>query len=259
VYSACIRDVETHFWMDDDYSRWYFSRLPSGYLYEDQVTRLLLEHISNSCYFVDVGANLGWYACVVAAHSQNGNVLALELDASNCERLRRNVVLNNYDNVEIMCVAVLDCAGVGYYRGRTNSALLRLDPTVRDGSKGHYQVETVMLDSVLEGRETNRLDVVKIDVEGAELRALKGMSKTLAKRRPTLIVEYHKNELAEWGESSEDLIHFLEHYSYSVFELPQGKIPGAHRALRTVRTASSLPGNCVLYAVAGTPRWEVET
>jgi hypothetical protein len=86
-----------------------------------------------------------------------------------------------------------------------------------------YPVEVVTLDSALEHKPFKSIDVIKIDIEGAELRALRGATKTIERFKPLLLIEIVESALREAGTTSEELGAFLRQRDYVLFDVIAGK------------------------------------
>ena len=126
--------------------------------------------------FVDVGANIGGYSIRLARRFEK--VISVEPNPRVAELLRKNVQLNGLGNIEIVQGAASDLDG---------EAILSVPPgrdalssIVREFPGGeHFKVNTMTLDGLLD--KYDKIDLIKIDVEGAELKALKGAAKSLEK------------------------------------------------------------------------------
>jgi FkbM family methyltransferase len=152
---------------------------------EPELQAFLERHLRRGSVFYDVGANVGYFSIVGAALvGPGGQVVAFEPSAANVAALRRNAELNGLDHVRVVEAAVGGAAGHA-----------RFDPGPSDQQgrltdDGQVQVDVVTVDDVVAGG-TPPPDVVKIDVEGAELACLTGALKTLRDHRPTIVCEVH--------------------------------------------------------------------
>jgi FkbM family methyltransferase len=154
---------------------------PSGHVHElgPWLRTLLARGV-----FLDVGAHVGHWSVRLAG--QASKVIAVEPNPETARILRTNVAMNNLSNVVVYEVAAWDC-----------DTMLRLEPPdglpigggtrVLDDGKG--TVKAVRLDALLAAEPA--VDLVKLDVEGADLHALEGMRGLLAKHRPAMLVECH--------------------------------------------------------------------
>ena len=139
---------------------------------------------------VDVGANIG-YNTVYASRRAGpaGTVIAVEPAADNVRVLRENIARNEIENVVVHAVAAGRTRGLRdlFLRGDTSAVNSLFRESVYAEVTGVERVTVVPLDELVGGD----VDLVKIDVEGAELEALAGMTRLLANRAIQLIVEWH--------------------------------------------------------------------
>lgn len=157
--------------------------------YEPEITRLLQALITPGATALDIGANIGIHTVTMAKQAGNGRVLAFEPHPQTVQRLRANLALNGLSQTEVVEVALLDRAGdVSLFAGT--------DCNPATSSLRGYQgwsstsVKGATLDDVLRERDVERVNVVKIDVEGFESAVLAGAQTMLGRDRPALIFEY---------------------------------------------------------------------
>jgi FkbM family methyltransferase len=206
--------------------------------YEPDAWGAFLNHIRPGDTLVDVGANLGLYT--VAAAKRGARVIAVEPDPANVRQIRRNARLNR---VEVAIVEVLAGAQIGTaplaLRGSpvSGSVDMYLGPTTR------YAVAAVLtLDALL---KDERVDLLKIDVEGAEIDVLRGAEQTLRDKRPrAILIEVHPPSFALIGQTLEDLTGLIDAGGYDRCVLWKGG--GAERWLATPsrRSAVRRSGSC---------------
>ena len=151
--------------------------------------RLFDRYVKAGATVIDVGANIG-YNTIYAARlaGSRGRVIALEPTPDTLSVLRRNIAASGFDNVAVEPVAAGRAAGTRdfFVRGRI-SAVNSLYPDSRYADvTSVLRVTVAPLDDLVAGP----VDVVKIDVEGAEIDILEGMSRILRDPRVTLIVEW---------------------------------------------------------------------
>jgi FkbM family methyltransferase len=174
--------------------------------YEIWVSQWLKQYLQPGDTYWDVGANYGLTVLQVAPIlGQNGKILAIEPSQANLEVLHRNIHLNNHENItEILEAAVCDSHGgtikfslLNEGDSPSNSLMFSeinqsLDPNVDIPEVSQeISVPSVSLDGLIsEGRTSPKL--VKIDVEGAELKVLEGASQLLSsEHKPILILAVH--------------------------------------------------------------------
>ena len=164
--------------------------------YEPETTRLFQTLLRPGQTVVDIGAHVGYYTLLAArAVGPAGSVYAFEPAPENAALLRRNVELNGYQNVVIVSQAVSDRSGhFPLFLNRLDTGFHSLQKTLQpsDSEAAHaVTVSTITLDAFLEAEGWPRIDVVKMDVEGGEGMALRGMRGFLQRAGDvTLIIEF---------------------------------------------------------------------
>ena len=187
--------------------------------YEPQVSRVVTQLLSPGMTVVDAGANWGYFTLLAASLvGPAGRVLAFEPDPRVFDLLQRNLSLNAFAHVTALPLAasrstttlVLD----GYAENASNRGVSR----VREGgsaSATSFLVHAARMDDVLEQREIRAVDLIKIDVEGAEDAVLDGMRAGLAAGRyRRILIELHPALLAERGQSPDQCCQMLRDAGY---------------------------------------------
>jgi FkbM family methyltransferase len=162
---------------------------------EPHVQEALHDSLTEGNVFYDVGANVGFFTIIAARLvGSSGKVFAFEPLPQHVAALKRNVELNEFRNIEILttAVAALDGTGALQLHGKSEDSLRAKLETAGSlkGADELVPVKVVSIDSEIQ-RGLAPPDVVKIDVEGAELDVLTGMKETLQAHGPTVICELH--------------------------------------------------------------------
>jgi FkbM family methyltransferase len=177
---------------------------------EARYVALLREHVEPGTTVVDVGANVGFFTRYFADWTgPTGRVLAIEPEAGNVERLRAMIRSRRLDAiVEPFHAAAAE---------RPGPLALTIDPY---HPAGHFLSDTgvptagVTVDDLVRRHSQRRVSLLKIDVQGAELRVLQGATWTLETSRPVLLVELEEKALRLQGASVETVVQFLASYGY---------------------------------------------
>ena len=147
-----------------------------------------------SSIVVDVGANIGGYAIRLARSAQH--VIAIEPEPGNFAQLVSHIELNRLNNVTPLNVAVSDRRGRGVLHISQQSGGHSLETRAWTPGTGiSVDVETILLDDVVERHRLLKIDWLKIDVERHELAVLNGADRALSMTR-NLILEFDIAELA---------------------------------------------------------------
>jgi len=134
--------------------------------------------------FLDIGANVGVMSFAAARTvGPAGRVIAVEPNGANLQRLYGGIVRNGFANVRVLPFAASNRPAIFALAGGTSNTY------VVESGPGQEYVQSVVLDEALAGLD--RLDVVKIDIEGHEPLALEGFARTLRRFRPRLLLEFN--------------------------------------------------------------------
>ena len=192
--------------------------------YEPHTLAMLRRFVRPGHVFVDVGANAGVFS-LVASHyvGRSGRVFSFEPSQREYQRLCDAVSLNGIgDIVTPLQAAVGARAGREVLRvaSEPHSGLNTLgsDFPYKDVAVSALeQVEVTTLDDCARDRSLGRIDVIKIDIEGAEAAALAGAAESLRRYRPVLILEVFSRSLALNGSSVADVQRHLVEAQYRLF------------------------------------------
>jgi FkbM family methyltransferase len=184
--------------------------------FDPAVTAYIIGRLSPGGTFIDVGANIGWYAFRAAQIvGQGGRVLAVEVDSRALRCLQRTAHHNSDLPIDIAAIAADHADGFAHLRMATECG-----HSVLSVSDSDRLVPTRTLDSLVKSKGYHRVDLLKIDVEGAELRVLKGATDLLRQFRPRIVCELIPENLEEQGDSVGGLNELLLELGYSVAPLP---------------------------------------
>jgi FkbM family methyltransferase len=140
--------------------------------------------------FYDIGANVGFYTLLASfSVGTSGKVFSFEPLPRNAGLLRRHLALNAIKNAQVFEAAVADVDGISRFSQSHNNSEGRL------AESGEMSVKVIALDSLLDSMP--RPTHIKIDIEGAELRALQGAEKTFRLAKPVLFLATHGKEVHE--------------------------------------------------------------
>ena len=166
--------------------------------------------LSPGSIFIDVGANMGIYTLVASRLvGEGGRVIAFEPSTQSFPLLQQNIALNSLTNVCAFPLALSDSTGKAwlYHPGIPDGNSLGRDPAWGNDAE---EVATETLDHMVEQAFLKRVDVIKIDVEGAEELVLRGATKVLTSIRPAIIFEVNPGFSALLGLSAQGASKLLE-------------------------------------------------
>ena len=183
--------------------------------YELDLTKRLVQHAMQGRLLVDIGANYGYYSLLWAAARPENRVFAFEPAPRNYDGMKANIARNGMQKqIELHALAV------GADRGKLQFALGPEEQTGWGGlslaaSENTIEVDVIRMDEFWQRDEP--IDVLKIDVEGADTWVLKGAQKLLESRSVRHIYyEQNKNRMRELQIAEQEAAEFLEAAGYSV-------------------------------------------
>lgn len=202
--------------------------------YEPEIVELIRATCKPGGTSIDAGANVGCHALIMAeCTGDSGRVLALEPHPRGFERLRANVEMNGLAQVETLRTAAGAEIGLMHlyapapaHHGAGKATLyegnLALDPGAAAAMEC-LEVPVTTIDRLMFARECERLDLIKIDVEGHEMPSLRGARETIARLRPTVIFEYTAEYWQNAGATFTDARAFFEAQRYDLrYVTPHG-------------------------------------
>jgi FkbM family methyltransferase len=177
--------------------------------------RFVLDSVPRDGVYVDVGANNGFfYSLQVARRHPGARVFAFEPDPQILPHLERNVHRNRFGNqIEIVAQAVSDTVGqVRLSAGLGASGYL----LGQDDPHPSIKVAGTSLDAFAKARQLDRIDLIKVDIEGLEERMLRGSQTVLLEFQPILVLELLDQHLRRSGSSRAGVEQLLEDHGYLV-------------------------------------------
>jgi len=158
--------------------------------YEPHVTAALERILTPESTFVDIGANMGWFTLLAASRARR--VIAIEPNHNNVQLLYRSLLSNRFENVKVIEGAVTD--GPRFLQLNFHHSNGAVAP-IADMLESIPFVRGDSLDNLL--RDVDPIDVMKMDIEGHEPIALRGMTDILTRFRPVLLAEFHPSAIRD--------------------------------------------------------------
>jgi len=166
-------------------------------VHEPLLTRLLSMEIKRDMVCIDIGANIGYYALLESKLvGEDGKVIVFEPSPANFKYLSENLNSQSqkFSHTEAHNVAIGSTDGYVNFLIQDWSNLCRVidEPSNNNNDNNVIKVPVRRLDSFLKENPLDRLDFIRMDVEGYEVNIYKGMKEIIAKFRPMLLMEVHK-------------------------------------------------------------------
>ncbi len=195
-----------------------------GRVYEPATTAFFKEVIKPGMTVVDIGANAGYYTLLAARLAgDRGRVYAFEPEPENYAVLVKNVEVNGHHNVLCRQQAVASESGrVQFFLAGESGAHSLY--TGKASPRRRIMVEATSLDEFFRKDGWPHIDLIKMDIEGAELRALEGMVELVRRAKNLkLIMEFYPRLLRKAGVEPETLLNRLHDMGFSIRDIDERK------------------------------------
>lgn len=191
--------------------------------YENQVIRVFCDALGKlqpHDAVIDVGANIGFYSVIAAGALQNArnSIHAFEPNPRIFAELERNLARNHFTNTRAHCQAVGDVVSEMTLYVQENAITYSSLRRTQDFLTNEIRVPVTTLDSYAQ-QENLKIGLLKMDVEGAELLALRGAREVLQRDHPTLLYEEFPRGYREFGYTTGDVRAFLHELGYRLFAI----------------------------------------
>jgi len=179
--------------------------------YEEGSAHIFKNLIEEGMCVVDIGAHIGYYTLIAAEKvGDSGRVYAFEPELVNYKWLLKNIEMNGYRNVTPVPKSISDRSGsLKLYLGKTTGTH-SICPWQEMG-KESVVVDTTTLDDFLSAEDWPSIDIIKMDIEGAETLALNGMKQLLKRQKTlTILIEFNPYRIKANAESPLDFLQMLK-------------------------------------------------
>lgn len=180
--------------------------------FQDPSLEKLYELCREDAVVLDIGCNIGFTALKLAQKAKAGSVICFEPDPFNYACCRKNLELNRFHNIRALNVALGNDTGKVQMELRTPAN--RGGNRINQSSARGLPVDIRRLDDLIGELMVDRVDLIKIDVEGYELKVMEGAEQTIRAFKPILFIELDDNNLKDQADSAGELIAFLVRTGY---------------------------------------------
>jgi FkbM family methyltransferase len=214
-----ILQGERSIWLD--LADHFVSRACFNDNYEPLETEFVRRTLREGDTFIDIGANIGWFSLLASTIvGPHGRIHAFEPRETIARYLKRSFELNCLQDTAQVHVCGLDAteqAGlISWATGTNNAGSAALSNTRSDARLSYGEIQLCTLDSF----GIDRVDFIKIDVEGAEMRAIQGGLSTINRCKPTILSEVHPVQLQAVSKcTARDYIASLKKLGYRAYAI----------------------------------------
>ncbi len=208
-------------------------------VYEPVTTTTIEDRLPVGGTFLDIGAHIGFHSLKAAKKvGLEGHVISVEPNPDTLRELKQNVAASEARQIAIHPVACSEREGtLELFAGslaNTGMSSLSKKTAEADGVSGRrFEVRSRPLDDIVKEAGLARVDVIKIDVEGAEMFVLKGARQTLERFHPFLVMEVKEEQLTAMGTSSAAVLALLRELGYTPGRHFEGNMEFLHQPRMT--------------------------
>lgn len=188
--------------------------------YEKRQTELFLKSLSAGDVVFDIGANIGYYTVLASRKvGKTGRVFAFEPDWENAQLLFENIRENHCTNVVVEEKAITERGGkIPFSQEKFNKGESSL--SYAKNAPPSCAIQGISLDAYRQKQNIKQIDVMKIDIEGAEVGAIKGGRKTfLSNTKMKLFIEYNPSSLSRYSNQPELLVRLVEAMGFRIVSI----------------------------------------
>jgi FkbM family methyltransferase len=202
----------------DNYIEWAI--LSTG-TYEDEINKLIKISLKPGDVALDIGANIGLQSIRMSKSvGENGQVYAFEPLAHLREKFSNNAKLNKASNIKLFPFALSNIESEADFtinKTNWNQGTFSIGNNHSGSEIQHVFIKVA--DEIPDIKTLERLDLIKIDVEGFEYQVLLGLKQTLERHKPRIIFEYDSNYWQENGQNINDCFNLLNALSYTLYQI----------------------------------------
>ena len=180
--------------------------------------------IKNKVMFIDCGCNYGFYSFYTASLSKKNFVISVEASKLTSEEFKKNLKLNNFENVTLKNCAVSNTDNDYVLFNESNNDWESSQTHNEFKSYSINKVITLKIDTLIKNINIKDfLPIIKIDVEGNEMNVLKGATSFIESNSPFIIIEISKYIFADKN-NVEYFKNFLQKFNYSIYNTNKKKV-----------------------------------
>ncbi len=215
-------------------------------VYEPVISNIVQRALKAGGTALDIGANIGAHTLVMARTvGAQGHIVAIEPHPVVAARLRDNLDLNGIAHVNVLEAAFSDQDGktrfYGFDPNAPKKGISSLEPD--DRARVPIEVETLCGSTFMHRFPLESLDLVKVDVEGAEQRVLSEIQPLIREHQPVVVFEHHKPHWDKFGHTIDSVLALFDGLSYTTYIVDRGRVVPMHPSVPHECDILALPEN----------------
>ncbi|MFA6533103.1 MAG: FkbM family methyltransferase [Patescibacteria group bacterium] len=192
--------------------------------FEGDFFNFYLQIIKKAKVIFDIGANIGWHDLCAAKLNKKLEVHSFEPVKESFEYLLKNIKINNLKNIIPNNFGLSNKKTAAIFYVNPHLSASASERMITDQNVKKVKVVLKKLDDYCLNKKIKRIDLIKCDVEGAELFVLQGGMDTLKKLKPILLIEMLRKWSVKYNYHPNDIIKLMKSFDYLCFTIYSGKI-----------------------------------
>ena len=201
------------YWLPEAKDDFLIESILIGAVWDWDLVLYLTDKIRPGDVVLDVGANFGQMSVEFSrAVGSTGKIHSFEADPFIHSVLDKNIKENNCDNVTTYCWAVWNKDGEDLLYPEPDREKYEcfgqygIDPTADTGQQ--------LISHTIDSLNLSRVDLIKVDIQGSDLRAMQGAKNTINRCQPLIVFEFERELVEKFGESEQDYVNFMNSINY---------------------------------------------
>lgn len=193
--------------------------------YEKQDADIFLSFFKKDMVFFDIGSHVGFYSIIAAKKNPNIKIYSFEPIPDTFNILKKNILLNQLDNIHPFNMGLLDeDKDLNFFLNPTLSANASAQNVSDATNINKVLVKVTTLDDFFKQQKISALDIVKCDVEGAELLVFQGGIQTIIKYKPIIFTEMLRKWSKKFNYHPNDIINLFHDCGYQCYTSQNDKL-----------------------------------
>lgn len=211
--------------------------------YEPHVTHLFKNITKPNSICLDLGALVGFHSLMLAYLVPEGMVYSFEPSPEMYANLCKNIEANNMPNIEAINKGVFDQEGDFEFIeniGVGQSHIIQKD----SGLDPSRVISCVVIDDWVKTKNIPQIDIIKMDIEGAEVNAIQGAMTSITTWKPDMVIEFNSNAASFLGYAPEDLIYLLQNIYPQLYLIqPDNSLTKIHNYEELITLTDNIKGH----------------
>jgi FkbM family methyltransferase len=231
IYKSLYSSIESeilvktpyNFYMYINYNNWLEREIANG-LYEKEYLEYFYSILGEDDIIIDIGANIGIFSILASKKVKSGLIFSFEPVGINYKRMLRNIEVNSIQNIKTFNLGLSnqnETLDINVPKQDPGESTLSPKTCTKLFLKNDQKISIekakfILFDQFFEEHMLKKVDIIKIDVEGAEYKVLKGMKNTLISHNPIVFIELIPSLIENVEGNIDKLIDLLIKYDFKV-------------------------------------------